>query len=285
MSFLSSSYTQRIANHSNPAAKRLLFLMDSKQTNLSIAADVSTKAELLHIADTLGPYICILKTHIDIVSDFDQDLIVQLVALSKKHSFMIFEDRKFADIGNTVKLQYSKGIYHIADWADITNAHPLPGEGVVHGLKEVGLGLADETNGVTRGLLLIAEMSSKGSLATGLYSDAAVQMACRHRDFVFGFIGQNRLGYHKESTSSCLDDFIYMTPGVGMPESGSSTIDGDGLGQQYRTPQQVILDSHCDVIIVGRGIYGSKNMVERAKAFKEAGWSAYQQRIHALNRA
>lgn len=39
------------------------------------------------------------KTHIDIIEDFDQDLIHQLQQRSKEHDFLIFEDRKFADIG------------------------------------------------------------------------------------------------------------------------------------------------------------------------------------------
>ena len=250
-------YSQRAELCTNSTAKKLLNLIDSKQTNLCIAADVTSKAELLKIADELGPEICLLKTHIDIIIDFDQDLIIQLQRLSEKHNFLIFEDRKFADIGNTVKHQYQDGIYHIADWSDITNAHTVPGPGIIEGLKEVGLSKG-------RGLLLLAEMSPKGNLATGTYTEESLKMAKENKDFVIGFITMRQL----------IDDpcFINMTPGVKLIEGG------DNLGQQYNTPTKVIQENKSDIIIVGRGIYEATDPIFEAKRYREAGWQAYQNR-------
>ena len=151
------SFKDRMALTSNPTAQRLFALMQKKQSNLALAADFTKSRDLLDFADALGPEICILKTHIDIVDDFTPDLISSLVTLAKKHRFQLFEDRKFADIGNTVACQYDKGMYKIAHWADITNAHILPGPGIIAGLKKIGSPLG-------RGLLLLAEMSSQGTL-------------------------------------------------------------------------------------------------------------------------
>lgn len=252
------SYSQRASQCTNQTAKRLFSLMDEKKTNLAIAADVTTKAELLNIADKLGSEICILKTHIDIIEDFDQDLITQLRRLSEQYNFLLFEDRKFADIGNTVSLQYEKGVYHIADWAHITNAHTVPGPGIIDGLKQVGMPKG-------RGLLLLAEMSSKGTLAQGEYTQKTLEMAQANKDFVIGFITMKKL----------LDDqcFINMTPGVKLAAGG------DTLGQQYNTPEKVIGEQGSDIIIVGRGIYEATDPVAEARKYREAGWNAYKSRI------
>jgi uridine monophosphate synthetase len=248
------TYSQRAEQSRNPLSKQLLQLIEHKRTNLALSADVTQCDQLLVIADKIGPEICVLKTHVDILSDFTPQFSIDLQQLAKKHQFLIFEDRKFADIGNTVKHQYRGGIYHIAEWADIINAHILPGPGIIQGLAEVGLPLQ-------RGLLLLAEMSSSGNLLTHDYAMKTLAMAEQHKEFVIGFISQRKLS----------DDpnWIYMTPGVQL------TASKDNLGQQYVTPANAIIENGTDIIIVGRGIISANDPVAEAKKYRQAGWDAY----------
>lgn len=257
-----ATYLQRAENHTSPVAARLLRLMEEKKSNLCASVDVSTTKEFLDLIEKLAPFICLVKTHIDIIDDFSYEgTIVPLLELSKKHKFMIFEDRKFADIGNTVKKQYSGGVYQIAKWADITNAHGITGAGIVSGLKEA----AAESTSEPRGLLMLAELSSKGSLAYGEYTEKTVEIAKTDKDFVIGFIAQRDMGGKAEGF-----DWLTMTPGVGLDDKG------DALGQQYRTVDEVIATG-TDIIIVGRGLFGKgRDPRVEGERYRKAGWEAYE---------
>lgn len=250
------SFAKRAEYAASPVGKRLLQLMDDKKTNLALSADVTSSKDLLFFADQLGPEICLLKTHIDIIDDFTFDLTKALRRLADKHHFLIFEDRKFADIGQTVKHQFAGGIYRMADWADMVNAHVLPGPGVIKGLASV----AKEN----QGLILLAEMSSQGHLMNAAYIQETLKMAEAFPEFVMGFITQHALS----------DDpkWINFTPGI--KRSG----DHDALGQQYITPKEAILKQGTDVIIVGRGILAADDPVAEAKRYREEGWKWYGER-------
>ena len=177
--------------------------------------------------------------------------------------------------GNTVALQYSSGVHKIATWSHITNAHPVPGPSIVKGLATVGLPLR-------RGLLLLAEMSTAGALARGAYTEDAVRMARDAREFVIGFIAQHRMegvGLREGERQDNAEDFLILTPGVGLDATG------DGLGQQYRTPEVAVLTCGSDIIIVGRGICGKPGNMDigevqrQAERYREAGWDAYLKRL------
>lgn len=252
------TYIKRATFCSNPISRELFLIMEEKQSNLAVAADVTTKEELLHFARTLGPYICVLKTHIDMIKDFDLHLLLELQDFAKKYRFLIFEDRKFADIGKTVQEQYEGGVHKIVNWSHMVTAHSVPGPGIVEGLRKIGLRQG-------KGLLLLAEMSSEGSLAKGSYTDATIEMAKEYRDFVIGFISQRKLVEEPY--------FLHMTPGVNI------STDGDDLRQQYNHPDYAIGKQGSDVIIVGRGILNAEDPQAAAKLYQKTGWSAYEKRI------
>lgn len=250
------TYKERIPHCRLPIARKLLTLVETKQTNLAFSADVTSAQALLKLADLLGPNICVLKTHIDMIEDFHSELIPQLVALSQQHQFLIFEDRKFADIGHTVKQQYEGGIYRIADWADLVTVHSLPGPGILQGMGEIA-------KSKERGLLVLAEMSSQGHLLDANYQAATLAMAKAHPDVVMGFITQH-----------ALDDaprWINMTPGVKLQPKG------DQLGQCYVTPKTAI-ERGSDILIVGRAILDAADPLATARAYQAECWQQYLRR-------
>lgn len=171
---------------------------------------------------------------------------------------MIFEDRKFADIGNTVKHQYEGGIYKIVQWADFTNTHTVPGPGIIEGLAAAGRKL-------DRAVFVLAEMSSAGNLMDDKYMQASLKMAEQFPDFVAGFITQHSL--------SSASHWINLTPGIKF-EKGA-----DSMGQQYNTPETAILENGTDVIIVGRGIITASDPAAEAKRYRQRGWEVYCRRI------
>jgi orotidine-5'-phosphate decarboxylase len=125
-------------------------------------------------------------------------------------------------------------------------------------------------------------MSTRGALATGRYTEETVRMARANNEFVIGFIAQRRMeGIGLTSgDAGADDDFLVLAPGVGFGAKG------DMMGQQYRTPDEVVRQSGCDIIIVGRGIYGTdlKNVEAiraRAERYREEGWNAYLRRVES----
>lgn len=260
------TYSERAQKTKSPLVKKLFTIIEEKKTNLCASVDVRSTSQFLDLIEKLGPYICVVKTHIDILDDFSYEkTIVPLLELKKKFNFLIFEDRKFADIGNTVKLQYSAGIYKISSWADISNAHGVPGQGIVAGLKQA----AQETTQEPRGLLMLAELSSKGSIATGEYTEKTIDIARSDKEFVVGFIAQRKIEAKDDD-----EDWVVMTPGVGLDDKG------DALGQQYRTVSEVVTGAGSDIIIVGRGLIGAgRDPVAEGLRYRKAGWDAYLARL------
>lgn len=257
------TYEARINHAKCPIAKDLLTIISTKKTNLCLAADATKSIEILNAAEAAGPYICVLKTHVDIIDDFSDDFVRSLSALAEKHKFIILEDRKFADIGNTVSLQYSSGIFKISSWAHLVTVHSLTGPSILKGLKNALINSSEK-----RGVFLLAEISSADNLISDQYTEATSKLAENEidSDFIAGIVCQN-----KEVIKNA--GLLQLTPGCKIDTAT------DGLGQQYDTPEYVIKEKGADIVVVGRGILAAKDVQSTAKLYRDRLWAAYCERV------
>ena len=71
--------------------------------------------------------------------------------------------RKFADIGLKAQRQYQSPRHHLSlGWAHLVTAHAIAGPGTIQALMEVAP--------VGTGCVVVVEMSTKGTLASGDYT-------------------------------------------------------------------------------------------------------------------
>ena len=258
------TFEERAANcMKNGAAKHLFELIERKQSNLCVAADASSAHEVLAFADAVGPHVCCLKTHADAIRDFGREAGEKLLELSRKHDFIIFEDRKLADIGALSRDQFANGPTFASDWASMVSVHAIPGPGIIDGVAE-----ASDTS--KQGCVLLAQMSSDGSLADSHYAQQTLDMARSRKSAVAGIVCQSA---YELSESSSDSGMVFFTPGVRFQKGAGE------LGQTYNTPFDAVHNRLADVVIVGGGITKTEDVGAAAAEYRKAAWEAYKQSL------
>jgi orotidine-5'-phosphate decarboxylase len=168
--------------------------------------------------------------------------------------------------------KYHDGALRISEFADIVNVSVFAGPGIVEALAQTiqdnEFPYRDE-----RASLILAEMTTKGSLATGEYTKESVEIAGKYRDVVIGFVAMRALGDVEMGSEAKYDEgFVVFTTGV------NREVRGDKLGQRYQTPAEAVARG-ADIIIAGRGIYEAEDPVAAVKLYQKEGWEAYLKRI------
>ncbi len=233
---------------------KILKTVVTKNSNVVLSIDLNDVDKILELTDMVKEYICGIKIHVDILDNFSMEFVDKLRKMADTYNFFIIADRKFSDIGNTVNHQLHNGVFKISSWADLVTVHTVMGEGTVKGL-------ISDSNKKIPGLLLLGQASSEGNLIDEEYTQKTVEIAQKYRKNVVGFIAQEKLS----------DNFLHFTPGIHLSE------EGDSLGQQYNDPVEAI-NKGTDIIIVGRGIYGSEDPEKAAEMYVKASW----RRFHGL---
>ena len=255
----------RWENCANPLAHRIMEVATKKKSLVCLAADMESISDLIELITEVGPYIAALKTHVDMVKDFNRDDWKKLTELATSLDLLLFEDRKFADIGKISQNQMA-GIYDIRSWADIVTAHRISGPDIVDG---IAAGWADVER--IGGILLLAQMSSRGNLLSPNYTRNTIETG-KGSPHVIGYIGNGSSTEEIIQLRSLVGEGqMIWTPGINL-DSGAGK-----MGQRYGNPRDSIT-SGADIIIVGSGIHGQSDRVTAAKAYADASWEAILER-------
>lgn len=233
---------------------RIRSLMYRKKSNICLSLDLAFTKDILRTIELVKDKVVMIKTHCDIIEDFNADFVKDMVKICKENGILIFEDRKFADIGNTFRKQFTSGIFKIREWCDITDFHGLVGEGII---KEF-----QECSKKEQGGLLVAEMSNEGNIIDANYKLRIIDMALKNPESIIGFVSQSKI----------CDGFLNFTPGIKL-ESGC-----DGKDQIYNTPETAI-SKGTDIIIVGRGIIEAENILEECEKYRLRAWDCYKNKF------
>ena len=242
-------------------ARRYMTTVVEKETLVCLAADLRTMDEISALIAEVGPYIACLKLHVDIVNDWNIEGWMRICNEARSQGVAIWEDRKFADIGR-VSRQQMAGAFDIRSWADIVTAHLISGPDIIQGLQD---GWSDvERDG---GVLLLAQMSSRGNLLDEKYTKTVVNLGNKEEG-VLGYIGNGS----DPSAIQALREIVgsnrmIWTPGINL------TI-GDGVaGQRYGHPREAVL-AGSDCLIVGSGIHQSQDRRVAAAEYARISWQA-----------
>ena len=154
----------------------------------------------------------------------------ELIKLSNNNNFLLMEDRKFFDISYIVEKQYEP----FKEWIDLVTVHGLVNNEVLQK--------------ITCSVLLVSDMSN---------NDYNIMDNCLYlrndNNNILGLITQSNIKYN---------NLMNFTPGISFNDVSISD-------QKYRNIENIKKTYMPDIIIVGRAIYNSKNVLSTVKQLND----------------
>ncbi len=259
------AWGKRWANCAHPLSHEFMRVATEKKSLVVLAADLPSVDAILRLIESVGDSVCALKTHVDMIEGFNIEDWSMVEDSARSKGMLLFEDRKFADIGKVAKTQMG-GLYDIRSWADLVTSHSISGPDIIDGIAE-GWDAVERIGGV----LLLAQMSSSNNLLDERYTDETIRMGSAS-PHVVGYIGNGSSQSDLRALRSKVGEGkMIWTPGVSLDAAEGS------LGQRYGNPVDAVT-AGSDAVIVGSGIYGSEDPATSAKEYASASWSALLER-------
>lgn len=213
--FLGYNYNNKKYNR---FAKNLLKVFSLKNNYIVPSVDFEKSDDLLGFIDLVGKYVGLVKIHSDIVNDWSMETFLTLKNLSNDYNFYILEDKKFVDIGSTMKKQLNNKHFSYKDWVDCVTVVPLGGgESIVNGLES-------ENNHFIPAFVLTT-MTTVNSYYSVDFLKYVEDMYINNNDKFCGLIGASKP--ITNDIDKKVPFYIWLRPGISESESK------DNKGQSY----------------------------------------------------
>lgn len=240
--------------------RKLIEIIKQKKTTLCLSLDVPLWKKGKEILDKVGPYICMVKFHCELMVDWDfENTINEIKELSTKHNFLIMQDSKFIDVPKITEKQYKMTKYQIHKFANYITVH-------WENFIDIQKILKSEIN---LELVCVAEMNTLNHNFNEEYYKNIENLIVPVAD------KSSSLGYSNNINSIVSqskfkknNNVLKFTPGVIEKDDELKFVDE----KRYRSIENAMVRDRNHIVIIGSNIIDEIDYVKKCKNCSELSW-------------
>jgi uridine monophosphate synthetase len=258
---LSKNYDELV---NNPFNNRLLQIIKDKKTSVCLSLDTNTWKKGKNILESCAPYICMVKLHLDLLVDWNNDATKEILEMAKSHNFLILEDAKLDDVPDIVERKVYEGIHSYGNWVDAITINSV--------------NFISTANALSRSSKINRLNTANNELVYIPVGQYNTQNSIIDKDYAVNFkdklINNNSDKFQtrtiiQQNLYKTNNQFLRMTPGV--VESNDDLIFNDEK-LKYRDIETAMMRDRNHVVIIGSNIITSEDRVEKCKNCANKTW-------------
>ena len=237
----------------NHKLKSVIFdLIYFKKSNLCLSLNTKTWEQGKKILDACGKYVVIVKTNVQLYSDYSNNFFKEIREYAHKYSFLIIEDRNLSDIAINNWDVMNKDYFKMDNWANFVTIQGLTSNSTLQLYKEK----CDGRHNINVCPLLVVELNTNNdkTICNKEYSQNCINILEKN-SFHSPLIMCQRIDKIKNR--------IKCTPYV--------CLEGDEEFEsiKYRSVEKAIIEDGNHLIFVDNDIIYCDEPEEKAKLFAE----------------
>tara|TARA_B100001057_G_scaffold499094_1_gene608494 strand:+ start:71 stop:1636 length:1566 start_codon:yes stop_codon:yes gene_type:complete len=246
------TYNKLLDNH-----HELLSIMEQKKTALCLSLDTMSWKYGYKILDDCGPYICMVKLHVELFLDWNDNCMNQLLELSEKHNFKIMQDSKLPDVPSINDKIVTNLKYKINQWANYITIQPY---NYVNNMRELSKYNIKYTP--------VCEMNIENNFYNEEYIENVSNMLKienKNKLYDIPCIVSQKLFRNNKNV-------LRFTPGVVCDNDDMRFVDNS----RYRTIETAMIKDKNHIVIIGSNILDEEDYVDKCKKCSKSSWGNFE---------